>query len=114
MLTPGQILAGTKTVTRRIGWRWLKEGELLRPVRQCQGLKRGEKMQVLRGPLLVRSVRREALTEMLANPAYGAVECGLEGFPDLSPRQFVEMFCASHKGCTPQSVLTRIEFCYTD
>jgi hypothetical protein len=37
-----------------------------------------------------------------------------EGFgwhPDYKwPSSFVAMFCATHRGCTPDTVITRIEF----
>jgi len=32
----------------------------------------------------------------------------------MTPEEFVAMFCASHKDCTPTSVITRIEFEYVD
>lgn len=41
-LTTDQILAGTKTVTRRLGWLRLQPGDHLRPVRKCMGLRPGE------------------------------------------------------------------------
>lgn len=47
MLTPDQILNQTKTVTRRLGWATLKPGTLVRAVRKCQGLKKGEKIEAL-------------------------------------------------------------------
>lgn len=28
------------------------------------------------------------------------------------PSAWVEMFCNTHKGCTPQAIITRIEFTY--
>ncbi len=58
-MTTQQILDGTKTVTRRLGWRHLKVGDQIRPVKKCMGLRPGEKIEVLRGPLRVVSVRRE-------------------------------------------------------
>jgi len=36
-LTQQQVKARTKTVTRRLGWRWLKPGTLLQPVVKAQG-----------------------------------------------------------------------------
>lgn len=113
-LTTDQILAGTKTVTRRMGWRNLKAGELFRPVKKCMGLKPGEKIQPIRAPLLARHVRFEELNSMLLDSIYGYQECIREGFPTMTPQQFVEMFCDTHKGCTPLTLITRIEFEYTD
>lgn len=36
------------------------------------------------------------------------------GFPDMTPAEFVEFFCASHAGCTPETEVNRIEFEYLD
>lgn len=115
-LTTGQVMDGTKTVTRRLGWLHLKAGDQLRPVRKCMGLRPGEKLDVLRDPITVVSIRREPLRAMLDDTDYGLEECALEGFgqhPDYRwPSAFVEMFCATHRGCTPDTVVTRIEFSY--
>ena len=59
-------------------------------------------------------VSREPLRRMVDEPAYGRQECVREGFPQLTPEQFVAMFCASHKGCTPDTTVTRIEFRYRE
>lgn len=115
-LTTNQIMEGTKTVTRRLGWVNLQPGQQLRPVRKCMGLRPGEKLDVLRDPLTVLSVRREPLRKLLDETEYGFKECELEGFgnhPDYQwPSCFVAMFCATHKGCTPETLVTRIEFSY--
>jgi hypothetical protein len=115
-LTEQQILDHAKDVTRRLGWLHLKRGDLVRPVRKCLGLKRGERPIVLREPLLIKDVRREPLRAMLDDIDYGFVECEREGFglhPDYRwPSGFVAMFCATHRGCTPDTVITRIVFGY--
>lgn len=115
-LTAEQIMEGTKTVTRRVGWLHAKAGQQLRPVRKVMGLRAGEKLDVLRDPLTIVDVRREPLRAMLDDLDYGFAECKLEGFgahPDYRwPGAFVAMFCATHKGCTPASLVTRIEFAY--
>lgn len=117
-LTTDQIMEGTKTVTRRLGWLNLKPGDQVRPVRKCMGLRPGEKLDVLRDPLTVVSMQREPLKAMTDDVEYGIAECKAEGFgnhPDYCwPTEFVAMFCATHKGCTPETVVTRIEFSYTD
>ena len=113
-LTTAQMIAGTKTVTRRMGWKHLKAGELVQPVRKCMGLKPGEKIERLRGPIRIVSVRRENLWKMWLELEYGDEECRREGFPELTPLDFIDMFCASHKGCTRGSEVTRIEFTYED
>lgn len=109
-ITPAQIADGSKTVTRRDGWRKLKAGDDVLPVLKAMGLKKGERHQVLAPALKVLSVRQEALQRMIDDSVYGAAECRREGFPDMTPEQFVQMFCATHRGCTPQTLLTRIEF----
>jgi hypothetical protein len=113
-LTPEQIIDGSKLVTRRLGWLWLKPGHQVRPVRKCMGLRPGERIDVLTDPKTVVSVRREPLRAMLVDLDYGFVECVLEGFgqhPDYRwPSAFVDMFCATHRGCTPDTIVTRIEF----
>lgn len=113
-LTTDAILEGSKDVTRRMGWLFLKPGDFIRPVRKCMGLKPGERLDVLTDPLLVVSVTREPLRRMLDEIDYGFIECAREGFAYHSeykyPSAFVDMFCASHKGCTPESIVTRIEF----
>lgn len=115
-LTTSQIMEGTKDVTRRLGWLCLKPGDQLRPVRKCMGLRPGEKLDVLRDPITVISVRRESLSAMLVDLEYGFSEVRREGFADHPnyswPSAWVAMFCATHKSCTPDTIVTRIEFSY--
>ncbi len=115
-LTTAQVRVGTKTVTRRMGWMFLKPGDLVRPVVKSQGLKRGEKVEVIRAPLRIVSVRREALVDLLIDEACGQRELALEGFGDdpllCRPQDFIEFFCRTH-ACGPGDLVTRIEFAYT-
>lgn len=108
MTTP-QFLDGTKDVTRRIGWLALKAGDLLMAVEKAMGLGKGGKVKRL-GLIRVTNIRREPLNEMCANLAYGAKEVIREGFPQMNETEFVLFFCDGHKGCKPDSVITRIEF----
>lgn len=108
MLTKPQFIDGTKDVTRRMGWLFLKDGEVLCAVEKSQGLGKGGKIVRL-GPISVQ-VRREPLNRLLDDPVYGRIETDREGFPDMSPAQFVEFFCANHHLCVPHSIITRIEF----
>jgi len=117
MLTTEQIRNRTKTVTRRLGWKTLKPGDLLQGCVKCMGLKKGEKPEKL-AVIRVVNVRREMLHDMLAihndhDPigAYGNIECRKEGFPHMCPVNFVEFFC-DHMGVQPSQVVTRIEFEY--
>lgn len=112
-MTEHQILEQSKTVTRRMGWLKLKPGDLLQPVRKGMGLKKGEKVVKLGCPIRVVQAHQEPLCVMNGG-GYGFQECVLEGFPEMFPWQFIEMFCKSHKGCTPESSPTRIAFEYTN
>lgn len=109
-LTTPQMRDRSKTVTRRTGWRFLKEGEIVCAVEKGQGLKRGEKV-VRIGLIRILDVRPERLDVMLDR---GRTECAAEGFPGRSPASFVAMFCRTHKGCGPGTVVTRIEFEHID
>ncbi len=101
-LTEPQFLDGTKTETRRLGWRKLKRGDELLAVHKCMGLKKGEKQRVL-GKLRVAYVRRERLDYIEPR------EVRREGFPDMTPSQFVAMFCREMK-CRPSTHITVIGF----
>lgn len=101
-LTERPLLDGTKTVTRRLGWRWLRAGDELIAVRKCMGLRKGEKQEPL-ARIRVRSVRQERLDEITLD------EVEREGFPDLTVTGFVTMFC-SHMKCRHYDWVTRIEF----
>jgi hypothetical protein len=112
-LTTDPIRRRAKTVTRRLGWKNLKPGDLIQACEKCQGLRPGEKLNRL-CILRVRSVRREPLN-LLTGGSYtdrmAKREVINEGFPKLSARQFVAMFC-KHMKCEPSTMVTRIEFEY--
>lgn len=117
-LTEDQFLDGSKDVTRRLGWEFIKAGDRLMGCQKCQGIKPGEKIVKL-GEIEVVSVRREPLDRMATSvrgvPSplplirYGNNESIREGFPHLTGDQFVSMFC-KHMKCQPNQVITRIEF----
>jgi len=107
-LTTRQFLDGSKDVTRRMGWKNLKAGDVLCAVEKGRGLKPGEKIKRL-GMIRVVSVRREMLLEMQGGD-YGREECRREGFPEMAQDEFIGFFCDSHKGCMPSDLVTRIEF----
>ncbi len=109
-LTTEQVRQQQKTVTRRLGWRFAKRGDLVQPVVKSQGLKKGETVEHIGGPIRIVNVRRERLNLMASRYLYDPV---LEGFPHLTNEEFVEMFCA-HNGCKPFAEVTRIEFEYTE
>ena len=112
-MTTEAIRAGSKTVTRRLGWYFLKPGDVLWAVEKGMGLKKGEKVKRI---CLIRvvSVKREPLNKI---GEYGQAECDREGFPELAPWQFVSMFIdANGLGnltYSPSSqVVNRVEFEY--
>ncbi len=105
-LTTPQFKDRTKTVTRRNGWRFLKPGDLLQAVEKGMGLKKGEHPVKL-GIVRVVSVRFEPLNAITQEDVIA------EGFPDWTPRQFVE-FYAKHNKCAEDHEITRIEFEYVD
>lgn len=113
-MTKDQVRAGTKSVTRRLGWAWLKPGTLLQGVEKGQGLKKGEKIKPIR-VIRVLSVTREPLDRMTRDSDYGIEECIREGYPEgprSFPSEFVSFFCASNRPCEPHWMITRIEFEY--
>lgn len=108
--------AADKDVTRRLGWEYLKPGERLQVCRKVMGRKQVEPLERL-AVIEVICVRREPLNHMLGIPEargreYGFKEVIREGFPDYTPERFVDFFCATHKDCTPETLITRIEFKY--
>jgi hypothetical protein len=104
-LTKPQLLDGSKTVTRRLGWPYAKAGDRFLAVSKCMGLKPGEQPDIY-GTVELLSVRREPLS------AIDQDDCRREGFPEMTPAEFVAFFCRVHKGqkCTPETEVTRIEF----
>ena len=105
-LTQEQFKARTKDVTRRLGWKTLKPGELVQAVVKCQGLRPGEKIQRL-GIIRVKSVHREFLDEISQNDVIR------EGFPKLGIKGFIDMFCL-HMKVKPETCVTRIHFEYVE
>lgn len=101
-LTIDQVRAGTKDVTRRLGWRDMKPGTQLRAVNKVMGFRKGEK-PIIYGVIEVVSVRREPLSAITAD------DVAREGFPGLSPEWFVVMFQTAMRTRDDIDV-TRIEF----
>lgn len=104
-LTTAQVKNRTKTVTRRLGWLDLKVGEQLQAIEKGQGLKKGETVNKLCVIETV-EVRREPLHAIQHD------DCRKEGFPELTPWEFCDMFCKSHKHTDFETTITRIEFKY--
>jgi hypothetical protein len=108
-LTTPQVLARTKTVTRRAGYSWmtLKPGQLVQAVEKGMGLKKGQQVTRL-AVLRIRDVRLEPLYRITPEDVVA------EGFPEMTPQAFVEFFCRTHRGVTAHSEVVRIAFEYAD
>lgn len=106
-LTTPQFVNGSKDVTRRLGWGFVKPGDHLMGCEKCQGIKPGELVRL--GEIVVVTELWEPLCRMIDEPEYGAVECRREGFPNYTPEQFVAMFC-KHMTVKPSRLLHRLEF----
>lgn len=103
-ITTPQFRARCKTVTRRLGWQKLKPGQEFMAVVKGMGLKKGEKVERL-GKCRCVSNRREPLNKITQ------ADCIREGFAEMSPEQFIEMFC-EHNKCRSDQPVSRIEFEY--
>lgn len=109
-LTTRQVRDRSKTVTRRKGWLRkdapvLKEGDLLTLCAKVRGRKPGEPLDRIVTVTII-SVRRERLDAVTPE------DVTAEGFPCWAPEQFIKFFCDSHKGCTPSTTITRIQWAY--
>jgi hypothetical protein len=107
-MTTEQVRNQTKTVTRRMGWAFLKPGDILQPVVKGQGLKKGESPEPIGAPIRVVSVSRQQLRDITPQDVHR------EGFPQMTREEFIRFFKKSHKGCFSDSWVQRIEFEYTE
>lgn len=104
-LTEQAVVERRKTVTRRLGWSFLKPGDRLTLCRKVMGRKPGEPLVRL-AEVEVVSVRREPLE------AIDLADIEREGFPGWGWGEFVRFFKRSHKGCRDWTEVTRIEWRY--
>ncbi|MBA3030989.1 MAG: ASCH domain-containing protein [Desulfobacteraceae bacterium] len=105
-LTTEQFINKSKTVTRRLGWKFLKPGDVLMGCKKCMGLRHGEKIERL-GLIRVTDVRSERLNQITDEDVVK------EGFPDINRSEFIKFFIDEMN--TKLGVLqpvTRIEFEY--
>lgn len=101
-MTTQKFVDGTKDVTRRFGWWFLKPGDHVRAVEKAMGIKKGEKIKIL-GVIEIVSVRGEPLN------AITQYDMPREGFPNFTPEYFVDML-QDHYECEPDAQINRIEF----
>jgi hypothetical protein len=105
-LTQPQFRDRSKTETRRLGWKNAQPGEVLRAVNKIMGFRPGEKPETL-GIIRLTDVRFEPLNTITLQ------EVIAEGFPDWSPKKFVDFFC-SKMSCSPTRTVTVLEFEHVD
>jgi hypothetical protein len=101
-LTTAQMYAGTKHVTRRLGWNFLKPGDIVCAIEKGQGLKKGEHVVKI-GPIEILSIVPERIYMITPDDVV------LEGFKDMSTEQFIDMFVKANK-CSPYDFVKRIQF----
>lgn len=94
-----------KTATRRKGWAFLRPGERITLCRKVMGRRCGEPL-VRIVDVRVISVRREPLERITAE------EVAREGFPGMSPHEFIRRFFVEAQGIQPADEVTRIEWAY--
>jgi len=103
--TQEQIRNKTKTVTRRLGWNFLKPGDILNACVKCQGLKKGEKIEKI-CQIRVRQIYRQWLWQITNDDVIK------EGFPDMTTYQFVKMYRERMGLSCGHATVNRIEFDY--
>ena len=103
--TEDAVRRRAKTVTRRKGWRFLTPGERITLCRKVMGRKAGEPLVRITDVEVV-SVRREPLERITAE------DVAREGFPGMSPEEFMRRFFVDAQGIQPSDHVTRIEWAY--
>lgn len=102
-LTTRQLLDGSKTVTRRKGWTFLRVGDKVQAIDKLDFRRKGGS-KVL-GICTIVAVRRERID------AITDADCAREGFPGRTAEDFVPLFCQKMR-VTPDMMVTRIEFTF--
>lgn len=109
-LTEDAVVARRKTVTRRLGWWTAKPGDRITLCRKVMGRKRRDgtvEPLVRLAEVEVVSVRREELQSITD------ADLVREGFAGWDALDWIHWFCEEMR-CTPQTVVTRIEWRYLD
>lgn len=113
-MTTDAVIERRKTVTRRKGWLFLKPGDTLTLCRKVQGRKPGEPLERL-AEVEVISARRETLSLLRDDLlGYGRREVEREGFPGMTPGEFITRFFIDAQGISEDEFVTRIEWRYLD
>lgn len=104
-LTEDAVIARTKTVTRRLGWRFLWPGDRIQLTGKVMGRRKGDPLERYALVEIV-DVRREPLRAITAD------DIDREGVnTHMTPTEWVAWFCENMK-CTPDTEITRIEWRY--
>ena len=101
--TTEQIKNRTKTVTRRMGWKFLKLGDLIEAVAKYRGVRKKDRVKL--ATLRVDNIYKERLS------AINWHDCESEGFPGYSPGKFMDLFCKMNN-CNRGTWVTVIWFEY--
>jgi len=125
-MTTDAVIERRKTVTRRKGWwldrngrRLLKPGDTLTLCRKVQGRKPGEPIERL-AEVEVVSVRREPLCAVAGPMTYDErgnlifPELIAEGFPGMTPNEFMLRYFVDAQGIGVMDDVTSIEWRYLD
>lgn len=104
-LTEDAVVSMIKTETRRLGWKFAKVGDTLTLCRKVMGRKKGEPLIRLAEVEIV-GKRTEKLCDITEHDVVA------EGLAPMTPYDFVEFFCATHKGATPYTPITVIQWKY--
>jgi hypothetical protein len=102
-----------QTVTRRVGWRFLKPDDLIQAVDQARRLGPDEPVREL-AVLRIRDVRVEPLSRLVTDARYAEDELPREGFPCWTRDDFIARFLRTHRLKTADVEVTRIEFEYVE
>ena len=103
-----------KTVTRRKGWMFIKPGDRITLCRKVMGRKTGEPLVRICDVEVV-SARRESLSLLRDDlVGYGQREVEREGFPGMTPGEFIRRFFVDAQGISEDEFVTRIEWRYLD
>lgn len=106
-MTTDAVRERRKTVTRRAGWEYLKPGDRLTLCAKVQGRRKGEPLDRIVDVEVV-DVTREPLYWITSE------DVAREGFPGMSPAEFVTRFFVEGQHMTPSDMVTRIEFKYIE
>ena len=111
--TASHVRERMTTVTRRVGWRFLKPNDLVQAVEKTRGVKKGAPISAL-AILRIRDVRVEPLSRLVTDARYAEDELPREGFPCWSRDDFIVKFLRMHRLNTVDIDVTRIEFEYVE